>query len=42
VPAYGYSPQQLQEGWLDLIPIPPGEGTPSPRTPRPTSDGSKL
>jgi hypothetical protein len=41
VPAYGYSPQQLQEGWLDLIPIPPGEGTPSPRTPRPTSDGSK-
>jgi hypothetical protein len=23
VPAYGYSPQQLLEGWLDLIPAPP-------------------
>jgi hypothetical protein len=31
VPAYGYSPQQLLEGWLDLIPAPPP----------PTSDGSQ-
>jgi hypothetical protein len=23
VPSYGYSPQQLLEGWLDLIPNPP-------------------
>jgi hypothetical protein len=27
VPSYGYSPQQLLEGWLDLIPNPPGEGS---------------
>lgn len=31
IPTYGYSPQQLLEGWLDLIP------TPSP----PPSDGSQ-
>ena len=23
VPSYGYSPQQLLDGWLDLIPNPP-------------------
>jgi hypothetical protein len=30
VPAYGYSPQRLLEGWLDLIPnpVPPSDGSP--------------
>jgi hypothetical protein len=27
VPAYGYSPQELLEGWLDLIPNPPADGS---------------
>jgi hypothetical protein len=29
VPAYGYSPQRLLEGWLDLIPnpVPPSDGS---------------
>jgi len=30
VPSYGYSPQQLLEGWLDLIPDPASPNLPSP------------
>jgi hypothetical protein len=43
VPSYGYSPQRLLEGWLDLIPnpVPPANPSPPANPVPPSSDGSQ-